>query len=86
MIRRILLTLATVAAVGALSGTAYADDPPQDLCVGFENQGDPYCVFDEDGLTSIELPPINTPSVPSLSGGISQLVKLGSGLGCRVTC
>lgn len=85
MIRRILLTVATVAAVGALSGTAYADDPPQDLCVGFENQGDPYCVFDEDGLTSIELPPINAPAVPD-APTVSQLVKIGGALGCRLTC
>jgi hypothetical protein len=86
MIRRILLTVATVAAMGALSGTALADDPPQDLCVGIENEGDPICVTDEGGLTSIELPPINTPTAPDLSGGITQIVKIGSGVGCRLAC
>lgn len=85
MMRRVLFTLATIAALGTLSGAAYADDeppndPPQEICIGTENQENPYCVGDPDGLTSIELPPIDELTAGSLVSKVGQLAKVGGGV------
>lgn len=71
MTRRLLVTLATAAAVATFSSAAALADPPQDVCIGIENDENNICIVDENGLGGIELPPLTE---------VTRMIKVGGGL------